>query len=64
MTHSLPVRTPQDVLDELRKLVLKNPDARDIAIHVFGWACGVCLAAGLTLGELEGFLQKYRNGAP
>lgn len=61
MTRSLPVRTPGEVLDQLRELVLKSPDARTIAIHVFGWACGVCLAAGLTLDELEGFLRKYKN---
>jgi hypothetical protein len=63
MSTSLPVRTPADVLDELRKLVLKNADARQISIYVFGWACGVCLAAGVTLDELEGFLRKYKKDA-
>ena len=60
-SNSLPVRTPAEVLEELRKLILKNPDARGISIYVFGWACGVCLAAGLTLDELAGFLRKYKN---
>jgi hypothetical protein len=58
---SLPVRTPGEVLDELRKLILKSPEARSVAIYVFGWACGVCRAAGLTLDELEGFIRKYKN---
>jgi hypothetical protein len=49
---SLPVKTPVEVLEELRKLVLKNSDARAISIYVFGWAFGVCLQAGVTLDEL------------
>lgn len=58
---SHPVRTPAEVLEGLRELILKSPDAREIAIHVFGWACGVSLAAGLTLDELAGFIKRYKN---
>lgn len=58
---SVPVKTPAEVLEELRRLILKNSDARVISIHVFGWACGVCSAAGVTLDELAGFIRKYQN---
>jgi hypothetical protein len=58
---SPPVRTPAEVLDALRKMILEHQDARALAIHVFGWACGVCVAAGVSLDECAGFLQRYKN---
>lgn len=55
------MKTPSDVLEELRTLILKSPDARTISIWVFGWACGVCVQAGVSLDECAGFLRRYKN---
>ena len=50
-----------ETLEKLREFALKHPDARTVATYTFGWACGVCLAVGITRDELEGFLRRYKN---
>jgi hypothetical protein len=59
---SVPVKTPAEVLEALRDMILKHQDARALAIHVFGWALGVCLAAGVSINECASFLERYKSG--